>query len=49
MNEYGLDSGKISLANIYLKSISKFRNTVITDDSLAHVKKNWQREFGDHA
>jgi hypothetical protein len=49
MNEYVLDSGKISLANIYLKSISKFRNTVITDDSLAHVKKNWQREFGDHA
>jgi len=49
IEECDIDIGKLPKANIFLKSILKFRQTIITAENLKEIKENWTQEIGTHA
>lgn len=49
IDECEVDTGKLSKAYIFLKSLNEFRNIEITQEYIDEVKKNWTSHFGKYA
>lgn len=44
-----IDNSDLVRANIWLKKIVEFRNTLLTKETLEEYNRNWISEFGEHA
>jgi hypothetical protein len=49
LDECQIETGKLSRAYIYLKSVNEFRNTEINEAYVDNMKTNWTNHFGKHA
>lgn len=49
IEECNVDFGKLSRADVFLKSLLNFRATIITSENLVEKREKWTEEFGTYA